>query len=72
MIGYRQKLMAAAMIGLVSMGVFAQKGKGGDKPPKTKTTVVVVPKREKPPQGGNQGEKRGPKRDRPEEELLNL
>ncbi|HET6889767.1 MAG TPA: hypothetical protein VFH31_01590 [Pyrinomonadaceae bacterium] len=71
MIGYRRKLIAAAIIGFVSMGVFAQKGKG-DKPPKPKSTVVVVPKREKPPQSGNQGEKRGPKRDRPEEELLNF
>lgn len=71
MIGYRRKLIAAAIIGFVSVGVFAQKGGKGNKPPKEKTTVVVVPKREKPPQGGNQGEKRGPKRDRPEEDLLN-
>ena len=65
MTGYRRKLIAAAMIGFVSVGVFAQKGKGDKRPPKSETRVVVEPKREKPPQKGNQGEKRGPKRGRP-------
>jgi hypothetical protein len=66
MTGYREKLTAAVMIGFLSMGVFAQKGKGGDKrPPKSGTKVVVEPKREKPPPDRNQGEKRGPKRGRP-------
>jgi hypothetical protein len=66
MTGYRRKLIAAVMMGFLSTGVFAQKGKGGDKrPPKSETKVVVEPKREKPPQNNNQGEKRGPKRGRP-------
>ena len=66
MTGYRQKLIAAAMIGFLSVGVFAQKGKGGDKrPPKSETKVVVEPKREKPPQNSKQEEKRSPKRGRP-------
>jgi hypothetical protein len=67
MTGFRRKLIAAAMMGFVSVGVFAQKGKR-DKPPKPSGKVVVVPKREKPPQNSNQGDKRGGKRERPEEE----
>lgn len=71
MTGYRLKLIAAAMICFVSTGVFAQKGRGGDKrPPKPETRVVVEPKREKPRQDKNQGEKRGGRRERPEEEEL--
>jgi hypothetical protein len=68
MTGYRRKLIAAAMIGFVSMGAFAQKGKGGDKrPPKPDSRVVVERKGEKPPPS-NQGDKRGGRRGRPEEE----
>ncbi len=65
MTGYRRKLMAAAMIGVVSVGVFAQKGKGDKRPPKSETVVVVETKREKPPPNSNQGDKRGPKKERP-------
>ena len=65
MTGLRRKLVAALMIGFVSAGVFAQKGKGGDKrPPKSETKVVFEPKREKPPQGKPQSDKRGGKRGR--------
>jgi hypothetical protein len=71
MTGYSRKIMAAVMICFVSLGVFAQKGKGGGKrPPKSETRVVVEPKREKPRQDKNQGEKRGGRRERPEEEEL--
>jgi hypothetical protein len=69
MTGYRRKLIAAAIIGFVSMGAFAQKGKGGDKrPPKPDSRVVVERKGEKPPPNSNQGDKRGGRRQRPEDE----
>jgi hypothetical protein len=60
MTSLKRKLIAAAMVGFISTGAFAQKGKGGDKrPPKSETRVVVEPKREKPPPNRNQGDKRG-------------
>lgn len=69
MTGYRRKLIAAAMIGFISMGAFAQKGKGGgERPPKSESKVKVEQKREKPPQNSNQGDKRGGRRDRPGDE----
>jgi hypothetical protein len=59
MTNFKRKLLAVAMTCFVSAGAFAQKGKGEDKrPPKPDTKVVVEPKREKPPQNNNQGDKR--------------
>ena len=65
MINLKQKILAMAILGIVSTGTFAQK-KGDDKrPPKQPNTVVATPK-EKPPQGKNQGDKnRGDKRGKP-------
>lgn len=69
MTSFKRKLIAAAMVCFVSGGVFAQKGKGGDKrPPKPDTKVVVEPKGEKPPPDKPKGDdKRGDdkKRERP-------
>ena len=67
MTGCKRKLTAVAMIGFLSMGAFAQKGKG-DRPVKRETKVVVEQKREKPPPNSNQGDKRGGRRNRPEDE----
>lgn len=66
MTGLRGKLIAVAMIVFVSAaGAFAQKGRGRDnRPPKSETKVVFEPKREKPPQGKPQSDKRGGKRGR--------
>lgn len=68
MTGLRRKLIAVAMIVFVSAaGAFAQKGRGKDKrPPKSETKVVFETKREKPPQGKPQNDKRGGKRGRSE------
>ena len=59
MTNFRRKVMAVVIACFVSAGAFAQKDKGEDKrPPKPDTKVVVEPKREKPPQNNNQGDKR--------------
>ncbi|HKZ80176.1 MAG TPA: hypothetical protein VJ124_18015 [Pyrinomonadaceae bacterium] len=62
----KRKLLAMAMAGVVSAGVFAQKRGDDKRPPKPPNTVVVAPKGEKPPRnnenrGGdkNKGDKRG-------------
>lgn len=69
MFDFKRKLLAVAIGGLLSMGVFAQ-GKGQDKrPPKDNPPrVVVQPKGEKPPPNNNNkqgGGKKDERRGRP-------
>lgn len=63
----RRKLLAMAMAGVVSAGVFAQKHGDDKRPPKPPNTVVVAPKGERPPKNDNsKGDKgKGDKRGRP-------
>lgn len=63
----KRKLLAVAMAGVVSAGVFAQRRGDDKRPPKPPNTVVVAPKGEKPPpRNENKGDKnRGDRRGRP-------
>ena len=68
MTNLRRTLLAAAMIGIVSAGTFAQKnGNDNKRPPKDPPVVVVKPKggNEKPPSNSNQDKKGGDKRGKP-------
>jgi hypothetical protein len=60
-----RNLLVAAMLGVVSVGAFAQKqGQGQDKrPPKETVKVVTNDRKDKPPQNSNQpkpGDKKKP------------
>jgi hypothetical protein len=54
-----RKLLAAAMVCIVSAGAFGQKRGGDKRPPKDDNKVVVQPKGEKPPQDKDQRGKKG-------------
>jgi len=66
MLDLKRKLMAVAIVGMLCMGVFAQKQGGDQRPPKEQNKVVVTPKEPRPPQNNNtQRPKNGDKRGKP-------
>jgi hypothetical protein len=64
MISLKAKLLALAMIFVVSAGAFAQKDKRPEKPKDTKVVVKDKEPRDKPPQNDNR-DKRGDKKGKP-------
>lgn len=67
MTNLKRKLLALAMICVVSAGAFAQRRGEDKRPPKDKDTrVVVQPKKERPPQEkGRDDKKRDDRRGKP-------
>ncbi len=60
MINLKRKLLAAAMLGFVSVGGFAQK-REDKRPPKDPEKVVEKPRGERPPPQNNNQEKKDKK-----------
>ena len=66
MFDLKRKLVAVAVVGMLSMGVFAQKQGGDQRPPKEPNKVVVTPKEQRPPQNNNtQQPRNGDKKGKP-------
>jgi hypothetical protein len=63
MISLKQKILALAVVAMVSVGAFGQKE--GKKPPKNTNTKIVVQEKGKPPKGNQDRPKNEGKKGRP-------
>ena len=61
----KRTLLTIAMMGIASVGAFAQKNTNDNKRPPKDPPKVVVKDKEKPPQNSNQDKKDGDKKGKP-------